>query len=226
MAAKYEKLDLSAFKKKLADGDYASLTGARRAVGRMTTWSETDKNKARALAEKHFGGATPAKPAKKTAKKTAKKAAKKKATKKVAKKKAAKKAKAAPTAKKSVKKVKRRQTKASSAKELTSVMGRIQETNAQIEVYGNAILHMGRAKDIGCPASSIQEGAKAAQEGLTAAVNNLCVLTKEVSPLGAPAGGNGAANKAWNTAVDATQATLTGPPPPPPTHEPVPPDEG
>lgn len=225
MAAKYEKLDLAAFKKKLAGGEYKDLTGARRAVGRMTTWSEADKNKARALAEKHFGGATPAKPAKKVAKKAAKKkVAKRKAVKKVAKKKA-KKAKAAPAAKRSVKKVKRKQAKGGD-QEVTSVMGRIQETNAQIEVYGKAILHMGRAKDIGCPASDIQEGAKAAQGGLTAAVNNLCVLTKEASAGGLTTGGNGAVNKAWNTAVDATQATLTGPPPPPPTHEPVPPDEG
>jgi hypothetical protein len=224
MAAKYEKLDLAAFKKKLAGGEYKSLTGARRAVGRMTTWSEADKDKARASADLHFGSTRPPKPAKKAAKKVAKKA-KKKAAKKVTKKKVVAKAKAEPVAKKSVKKVKRRQAKGpAEAKGVNSVMGRIQETNAQIEVYGNAILYMGRAKEIGCPVSDIQEGAKAAQGGLTAAVNNLCMLTKEASLSGLTTGGNGAVNKAWDTAVDATQASLGGFPPPP--QEPASLDEG
>lgn len=58
----YEKLTFEGFKKKLASNGYqGGLTGARRAIGK-TDWPEADKNKARALAEKHFGGA-PAKTA-------------------------------------------------------------------------------------------------------------------------------------------------------------------
>jgi hypothetical protein len=210
MAAKYEKLDLAAFKQKLADEEYASLTGARRAVGRMTTWSEADKNKARALAEKHFEGGAQKPPKKKAAKKVAKKKAKKKvAKKKAAPKKAAKKA-AAKAPKKSVKKVRRKQRKSKDVvAETTSTMDRLTETNRQIQAFGAAIDHMSKNKDLGCPSAQVQEGAKVAQQGLIAAVNNLCVLTKEVSDA---AGGNGAVNTAWNTAVDATNPTMHGSP--------------
>lgn len=70
----YEKLSPERFAEKLKAGEYDSLTGARRAIGKAS-WSEAAKNTARAAAEKAFGGA--AAPAKAAPKKTAKAAPKK-----------------------------------------------------------------------------------------------------------------------------------------------------
>lgn len=84
----YTKFDLGTIKKKLANGEYESRTGAMRAIGKTQSLSEAEKDKARTMVNKYFGeDAAPAKAAKKTAKK-AKKAAKKVAKKeaKVAKK--------------------------------------------------------------------------------------------------------------------------------------------
>lgn len=85
----YDKLSLASFKEALKANKYVSATGARRAVGKATTLSDGDKDKARAAIDAHFGS-TPA-PAP-TPKKAAAKAAPKKAAaapKKVAAKKAA-----------------------------------------------------------------------------------------------------------------------------------------
>jgi hypothetical protein len=88
---KYNKLSPSDFRKKLKNGEYESLTGAKRAIGKMQEWTEKERNSARTAASKHFGE-EPA-PAKKVAKKTSKKKAtvkkaeaKKATTKKTAKK--------------------------------------------------------------------------------------------------------------------------------------------
>ena len=66
----YETLD--GFKKKLKSGHYDNVTGARRAIGKMRTWEEKDKDAGRRAVDKHFGAApavvAPAK--KKAAKKT------------------------------------------------------------------------------------------------------------------------------------------------------------
>lgn len=81
----YEKLTLEKFKTNLKGGKYATLTGARRAIGKAD-WSNVDREAARATADKHFGApaagapkaAAAAKPAKKAEKVTpvaAKKAA-------------------------------------------------------------------------------------------------------------------------------------------------------
>lgn len=103
----YTKFTLNTFRDRLKKGAYENLTGANRAIGKTQELSDSDKDKARALAIKHFGGAAtvkkaPAKVAKKAAKKAVKKASvpaaapkkvAKKATSKAApKKKAAKKA--------------------------------------------------------------------------------------------------------------------------------------
>lgn len=65
---KYNKLNVADFRQKLKNGEYASLTGAKRAIGKMQEWSEKERDSARAAAAKHFGE-DPA-PIKKTAKKT------------------------------------------------------------------------------------------------------------------------------------------------------------
>jgi hypothetical protein len=215
MVAKYEKIDLAGFKKKLAEGAYVSLTGARRAVGRMTTWTENEKDKARAAAEKHFaeGGAK-----KKVTKKAAKRS-KKKTTKKPVKKTAKKKT--TKRAKKSVKRVAKRQSR-KKAEDKGSVMERTKVANYQIQTAGQAIDLMAKNKQLGVPSSAIAEGAKAAQDVLTNAVNNLCQLTKEATDNAS--GGNSDGSHAFNRAVDATtngaqQATEPAVPPAPPPAE-------
>lgn len=86
----YDKLSLASFKEALKANKYANATGARRAVGKATTLSDADKDKARAAIDAHFGSApaAPAAPKKAPAAKKAAAAAPKKV--------AAKKAAAAP----------------------------------------------------------------------------------------------------------------------------------
>jgi hypothetical protein len=47
--------NMSAFKEKLNSGGYANLGGARRAVSKFHEMAESDRDKARVLAEKYFG---------------------------------------------------------------------------------------------------------------------------------------------------------------------------
>ncbi len=58
----YEKLTVASFTTKLQNGDYASLAGARRAIGKAQDMSTNDKNKAREAADKYFTGAVVPKP--------------------------------------------------------------------------------------------------------------------------------------------------------------------
>lgn len=46
---------LNEFKKRLADGAYKNLTGARRGIGKFKDMSDKERDEARALADKHFG---------------------------------------------------------------------------------------------------------------------------------------------------------------------------
>ena len=95
----YDKLSLASFKEALKANKYVNATGARRAVGKASTLSDADKDKARAAIDAHFGAA-PAAPAPKKAAAVPKKAAAKKAAaapkKQAAPKKAAAAAKTAP----------------------------------------------------------------------------------------------------------------------------------
>lgn len=202
MANTYERLDLAGFKKKLAEGGYKDLTSVRKGVGRLRDWSEADKNKARSLAEKHFGGEAPA--PKTAGKKTPKKAARAKAEKPVKE--------AAP--KKAVRKV-RQQPEEVQMTSGVPLIERIHETNYQIETFGKAIEHMAKNKQLGCPSNVVQEGAKAAQEGLIAAVNNLCVMTREAAQsLHNGDGSNQRGRDAWAKAVEASQNGQQSAPPP------------
>lgn len=71
----YNKLTIESFKKSLAEGKYGSSTGARRAIGKATTFSEDELTKARKLIDSHFGAEASADKPVKAVKKTAKKAA-------------------------------------------------------------------------------------------------------------------------------------------------------
>lgn len=70
--ASYEKLTLDRFKASLKEGKYVNLTGARRAIGKTTSWSAKEKESAQELALKHFGGSAPKVAAKTSVKKAAK----------------------------------------------------------------------------------------------------------------------------------------------------------
>ena len=51
----YQKFTLQTIREKLKNGDYASLVGANRAIGKTQELSDADKVKAKAMAAKHFG---------------------------------------------------------------------------------------------------------------------------------------------------------------------------
>lgn len=100
----YEKFDPSVIKKRIKDGEYDSLTGANRAIGKTQNLSEEDRDALKKFAAKHFGVEAPV--AKKKASASAKKVAKKVVAKAEAKPKAAPKAAVAKkTAKRAAKKV-------------------------------------------------------------------------------------------------------------------------
>lgn len=82
----YEKLTVDRFALNLKEGKYAALTGARRAIGKTSSWSTKEKDKAREMAEKHFAGSGATKAAAKKVPqvKSAKKGPKAKAVKAVA----------------------------------------------------------------------------------------------------------------------------------------------
>ena len=76
--ATYTKLTLKTFKQKLDSREYKSSTGARRAVGKVSGWSSTDKIKAQGWINAHFGvDSAPATAKKKVAKKAVKRVSKK-----------------------------------------------------------------------------------------------------------------------------------------------------
>jgi hypothetical protein len=71
--ATYEKLTVERFQENLQSGKYNSLTGARRAIGKTSSWSNKEKERASEIAVSHFGGdaGTASAPAKKAVKKVA-----------------------------------------------------------------------------------------------------------------------------------------------------------
>lgn len=70
--ASYEKLTLDRFKQSLKDNKYVNLTGARRAIGKTTSWTVKEKEAAQDIALKHFGGTEPKQAAKAATKKALK----------------------------------------------------------------------------------------------------------------------------------------------------------
>lgn len=216
--ANYEKSTLKDVKERLEAGHYTSLTGALRGIGRMRGLSDRQKTRAQNLAREHFGE-EPEKP-KGRKKKTKKKAAKKRtAKKKAAKKRTAKKT----TRKKAVsKKGKARSKKASkrsssssnkrgrksrgSKKEKSGASSsaprrsKLEESQMKIGTYQQALEAMEKAKNLGVKESEVAKGAKAAQEGLTAVVEELCRLDQP------PTEGEEKAAKALQTAVDASSS--------------------
>lgn len=190
----YTKLSPADFRKKLKNGEYESLTGARRAIGKMQEWSEGERDKARAAAAKHFGDEAPppkkkaakkkkakkkaaAKPAKKAAKKMPKKRAKKKAAKKAAKA-------AAPGPGRGRKKKTAKKTKTSSPKKRASAKPAV-DVDANIESTRQAVQTYAEAVDVlkKCQTEehSVEAGLKSAADGVTQLIN--AMQTSVVQPL-------------------------------------------
>lgn len=154
---KYQKLTVEDFAKKLADGGYEHLTGARRAIGK-TGWKDADKEKAKSLADAHFGAEAKAKPA---------------ATKKVAKKKVAKKpAPKKQAAAKSRKEAARAASPANDSEPTGTGLAAIHLVGETVGTINQAIMAMQKAKEA-APDVDITKGIQAAQNGLTGAVEQL-----------------------------------------------------
>lgn len=161
----YETLD--GFKKKLKSGHYSNVTGARRAVGKMRTWEDPEKDAARKAIDRHFGDAAKPAPRKAAApkkaaaapagkkfdrkKRPAKKATPKKAAAKPAVKAAAPAKKAAPkkaaakkaAPKKAAAKGKGKSRSRASAKKATAPS--VDPVQERLETYGNAVVLYERA---------------------------------------------------------------------------------
>lgn len=169
--AEYEKVTPADFRERLKDGNYTSLTGARRAIGRMSSWTEQQKARARADAEKHFEGAPEPNKAKKVAKKAIKKKAKA----------------AAKVPKRTVKNSpilkhiadnKRRATKKAKAEAEAKASpvsgGNVSLAANKIGTITQALNSMKAAKELGAGDTEVARGAKKAQLALTAIVEELC----------------------------------------------------
>ena len=178
--AQYTKITPAIFKKRLSDEEYAEVKGARRAVGRMSEWSEQDKETARGWVNKHFG-VTPDKATKKAPKapkaEKAEKAAPKRAAKAAAKKVAADKpaAKAAPKAKatKAAGKPRGRKPK---AQEPTN-SERIRDVHDKVVTLQATLTTMKQAGELGAGETEVATGARRAQVALVQVVDEIMDMT-------------------------------------------------
>ena len=183
--AGYEKFTLKSFQEKLAGGGYDSLAGVNRAIGRMSTWSEEECDKARKLALAHFGEAAPAK-TKKTQKAASPKTPfvrKKKTGKKVSATKGKKKERAvaappAPQAKTKGKKASAKKApKKPAAPRATQAAPRVQDPIEQANRIGDSIHHrlesLDLARRLGAPSEEIAVSARRAQVALTQVIDAL-----------------------------------------------------
>jgi len=169
--ASYEKITVRDFKKRLENSHYASLIGARRAIGRMSTWSDKEKDKARNIAAKYFGEVPPGKAPKKkrVAKKVSRKKAVKRSPKKVAKKKAAKKS------------AGRRAKVAGAPQSNRTVHDKLDESNAKTDAMRKVLDELERTRRLGVPDTEVAHDAKKAQAGLSAIIDEICALSGQIT---------------------------------------------
>jgi len=182
--------DMSDFKKKLRAGDYISLTGAKRAIGKMKGWSESERDKARAAAGRHFEGSAPAKkaPVKKAAKKKGKRKlhpnnASKKTAKKAAAKAPVKGKKVAKKGKKAAKKVASvKQGRPAKSSERPSLEQRVALAHATVGTCAQALDTLNKCKLLD-PNADVAAGVKTTMEGLAQLVSS---LTQDVAQMLTP----------------------------------------
>lgn len=182
--AQYTKLTPAIFKKKLADGEYKEIKGARRAVGRMAEWSEQDRDTARTWVNKHFGEVPEKKEAPKvkpvvvtTASKKA--AAAKAAPKKAAKAQAAPKKVAAPKAEPKVKAPKAAgapRGRKPKAQEPTN-SDRIRDVHDKVVTLQVTLSTMKQAGELGASDTEVAAGARRAQAALVQVVDEIMGMT-------------------------------------------------
>lgn len=192
--AAYAKITLASFKQRLKNNEYKSITGARRAIGRMSEWTEDDKNSARRAADKHFGAAkqgTVNKASKAsddavvvtTASKKAEKAKTKASKKDKPKKAATKKAESKPTpkAKKAESKPKGRRA-SKKEEEPQSQQSVIEDINTRVGTLHNVLASYQMAKELGEGNVDFVVAAKQAQEALMQIVSEVMTLTNALPP--------------------------------------------
>jgi hypothetical protein len=192
--AGYEKVTLDAFKSRLENGDYASLAGARRGIGKMAGWSEKDREKARALAEKHFG-ADGAKAAPKKAAKRGKKAKVKAAPAVRAPKKAAKKGGRRPRA----------ESPAEAGAASSAHADALSLADREIKTVRDALDAAALAQHLGADPASVSAMAKNAQAALGTVVDRLGKLTMAYTSTQIPAQADKAATAFEKASVAAAQ---------------------
>jgi hypothetical protein len=162
----YAKLTLKAFKERLDAGEYKQAAGARRAVGKVTGWSSSDRNKARELVDGHFGEETKATTAK-PAKGKKRKAVVAKAQPKM--KKAAQATAVTKPAKKAAS-VRHASQKAKPAKNERDILREIHITGERVGTVSQAIAAMEKAAQHG---ADVIAGMQIAQDVLTQSVEDL-----------------------------------------------------
>jgi gas vesicle protein len=192
-----DKVSMAEFEKRLADGRYDSLTGARRGIGKMAGWSEKERALANEKANAYF-------------EKGAKKAAPKKA--KVAPKKA--KAKAEKVKAKAPAQAKAPATRAPRAVSSAPVQAElpfdteVAKANVSIkrsEALKGILENAERTRALGGTDADIKRIAAAASKDLIDTINNLLGTTHEVVKQVKEAGDNGS-SKIDTSVADAALA--------------------
>jgi len=194
----YAKSTVKDFQTRLEAGGYAGITGVRRAVGRMSTWSDAQKAKALTLGEAHFEGSAPAKKAiKKVAKKRGRPPkAKAEPEKKVAKKRGRPpKVKTAPVeavavvqdAPKKVPGKRGRKPGTTSVKVQSAAMHMVDESDRKNDLIHKMLINMEINKRLGAPESDVAAGAKMAQKVVGQLVAEIYALTDAILEPGADA---------------------------------------
>lgn len=173
--ANYEKKTPAIFKKDLAANKYDTVTAARRAVGRMSEWTDSDKNTARSWIDKHFGAPSANPKAAKTPK--APKADKPKAPVKKAAKAPAKAKKQAAAKKEPKAKTTKPRAKRTPPAEATSDAERIHNANAKVSTLHAVLTTMKEAKELGASESDVAIGARRAQAALIQVVDEVMQMT-------------------------------------------------
>lgn len=201
-----DKVTMADFEKRLADGRYNNLTGARRGIGKMAGWSDKERALANDKANAHFGEGTkaskPVKAAKTAPKKAKTKAAPKvKAAKQPVKQRAKRAAKAAPAPQAPV------QMELPIDEELIRAHRSIKKSEAQEMVLKN----LARTRDLGGPDAEIKKSLALLTRDLFISVQKLVdtaeavqyATTKETP---SSAGDNGSSKNVDTSVADAALA--------------------
>lgn len=185
----YTKLTPKTFKQKLDAKEYKVLAGARRAIGKVSDWSEADKSKAQGWINAHFGVTGDAAPSMSVKKTTKKKAVKKKAAKKAVKK-AAKKAPVKAVFKTPTKRVAKKAVKAAKAPKQKAYSPRVQTSAdktmlAEINIVGERVGTVAQAiKVLEVAKTHGADVKKGMQEATDIVTGSMTQLKQQVQPSG------------------------------------------